>query len=117
MAGHRIDFSNPNWPAVAKAQEEAAAKRLEKSKTAVKRVRSRHYRLALDTLGAIHNAQGGKCANPGCRKPISAVGRGRAIDVETNKMLCKGCSIALSILERNQKRLLGLMEYLNAKTT
>lgn len=115
MAQKRIDFSNPNWPAVAKAQEQAELAKLDKSKSAVRRVRSRHYRMSLDALGTIHNAQDGKCANPGCRKPISAVGRGRAIDPETNRMLCKGCSIALGILNRNQKRLRGLMEYLNAQ--
>jgi hypothetical protein len=106
----RINFRRPDWAEQARASE-ARKERRSASVAAGNRIRSRHYRMALEQLAAIHNAQNGLCANPGCRKKIKAVGRGRAIDVVTGKMLCKGCSIMVNIAEHNERRLTGLLTY------
>jgi RNA polymerase-binding transcription factor DksA len=109
---HRIDLSDPNWPEVVRAREEAKRKSLNRTKAAVHRVRSKAYKMGLETLGAIHNAQHGRCAS--CDSPIKAVGRGRALDQVTNKMVCQGCAIVLGITERSVPRLRQLIHYLES---
>ena len=110
----RINLKDPNWPSIAQqraALQDERKKRNSASRAATKRVRTRAYLLSLDTLGTIHNAQHGRCANTGCNAAIKATGRGRALDPISNKMLCKGCSVMLSIANRDRQRLAGLLTY------
>ena len=112
----RINYDDPTWPDQIRRRQQALKERrqgLAAARDAVKKVRSRHYRLSLDTLGAVHNAQNGKCANRQCLVPIKTTGRGRVLDEGTNKMLCKRCAIMLSIGMRDVKRLAGLISYLS----
>ena len=68
--------------------------------------------LSGDQLTTIYHAQNGRCANENCHLPIKIVGRTRAMDVATGKMLCKACSLALGIMARSKHRILGLVSFL-----
>ena len=72
--------------------------------------------LPLATIQRLHWSQDGRCANPGCRMPIKAFGRTRAVDHEHDGqprgMLCKACSMALANTGRSPRRLVGLLAYL-----
>jgi hypothetical protein len=75
------------------------------------------YGITFEQLEAMHRAQGGKCANPGCRSPIDLLGRERAIDHchKTGRirgMLCRNCNQALGLVYDEIKRLEGLASYL-----
>ena len=63
-------------------------------------------------IGTRISAQRGKCAVPRCFAHVPHVGRARALDVATGKVLCKSCSMILGLVGRERKRLQGLIEYL-----
>lgn len=107
---HKINLFGPNWTEEARQREEAKQKSLKRSRSAIHRVRSRAYKMRLIDLGTIHNAQNGLCAS--CGAPIKAVGRGRALDQMTNKMVCQGCAIVLGIVDRSVPRLRSIITYL-----
>jgi hypothetical protein len=65
-------------------------------------------------ISATLNRQQGKCAVPYCFAHVPILGRGRALDRDTKKILCKACSMVLGLVARDRKRLIGLVEYLDA---
>lgn len=74
--------------------------------------KSRADSWSLERLGTLHNAQDGRCANPGCRHRIPIVGPRRGVDVQTGKMLCRSCLIALGLTKRQPRIIVGLLAYL-----
>lgn len=77
----------------------------------------RARRLWLTEVQAIHKAQRGRCAVPSCFAHVPMLGRGRALDPTTKQLLCKACSIVLGIVDRDRRRLQGLISYLDRTTT
>jgi len=109
-----IDYSKPDWPERVRAAE-AHKKKMRKSQNAVQRIRSRAYRMALDTIGMVHNNQDGRCANLACRVQVDILGRRRAFDTTLNVILCKQCSLAMGLAQHDPKRLRGLADLLEHK--
>lgn len=74
--------------------------------------KSRADSWSVERLGALHNAQDGRCANPGCQHKIPIIGQKRGVDMRTGRMLCRSCLIALGLVKRQPRILVGLLAYL-----
>lgn len=77
----------------------------------------RTYRMSMNEIAAMHAAQEGKCANPGCAVMISVFGPTRAVDHDhtTGKVrgiLCKQCNVGLGMFRDDPRRLVGALAYL-----
>jgi hypothetical protein len=77
----------------------------------------RTYDQSMAEIAAIHKAQSGRCANPGCRELVVPFGRGRAMDHDpvtgaAKAILCKACSVGMAVFQRKPRRLVGALIYL-----
>lgn len=83
------------------------------------------YKLELEDLARLYEAQAGKCANAGCQKVL--IWDKRASDghnllhidhqeqpFKVRGLLCHDCNVALGQVEECPKRLRGLAEYICA---
>ena len=107
----RIDHTSPSWATKFKATQERQERARIKAAD-LPGPQTRPHRWSVQRVESLFAAQKGKCANSGCRAPLTKYGRGRAIDLTLNIMLCKACSIALGNARRKRGILLGLARLL-----
>lgn len=72
-----------------------------------------YHHIEPEVYGGIWRAQGGRCANPGCRCVLPLVGREVHVDHNhetgvVRRLLCGSCNVAYGMLAESRDRILGL---------